>query len=72
MITEILNNPRSEFFFSFLIGVGLTVMMFHRPILFDRSLAVDPIMLQEQTVKANGKCYKYRVEDSTCKNKQSK
>jgi hypothetical protein len=69
MITQILNNPRSEFFFSFLIGVGLVVMLFHRPILSERSLAVDPNVLEDQIVKANGKCYKYRVEDSTCKNK---
>jgi hypothetical protein len=72
MITQILNNPRSEFFFSFLIGVGMVIMLFHRPYITERSLAVDPSTLEDHTVKANGKCYKYRAEDTTCKNKRSK
>ena len=71
MITEILNNPRSEFFFSFLIGAGLMIMLFHRPVDTRRYLGVDPIQL-DNVVKADGKCYKYRVEDSTCKNKRFK
>ena len=72
MITEILNNPRSEFFFSFLIGVGMVIMLFHRPLTIERTLALDPSKLEDQPVKANGKCYKYRAEDTTCKNKRSK
>jgi hypothetical protein len=72
MITEILNNPRAEFFFSFLVGVGLTIMLFHRPVKSDRSLSLDPAVLESHIVKADGKCYKYRVEDSTCKNKSSR
>lgn len=69
MITKILNNPKSEFFFSFLIGVGLMVMLFHRPVQTQRSLAIAPDVIEQHTVKADGKCYKYRVEDTTCKNK---
>jgi hypothetical protein len=71
MITEILNNPKSEFFFSFLVGAGLMIMLFHRPVDSRRSLGIDPNAL-ENVVKADGKCYKYRVEDSTCKNKSSR
>ena len=71
MITKILNNPKSEFFFSFLIGIGLTIMLFHRPVVTQRILGVDPSEL-DNIVKADGKCYKYRVEDSTCKNKSFK
>jgi len=72
MITQILHNPKSEFFFSFLIGIGLTIMLFHRPVQTERTLALDATELESHTVKADGKCYKYRVEDSTCKNKSSR
>jgi len=72
MITEILNNPRSEFFFSFLIGIGLMIMLFHRPVLSEKTLAVHPSELDNRSVKSNGKCYTYRVEDSMCEILSSK
>ena len=45
------------------------VMLFHRPVQTQRSLAIAPDVIEQHTVKADGKCYKYRVEDTTCKNK---
>jgi hypothetical protein len=72
MITEILNNPRSEVFFSFLIGLGVVVMLFHRPVHSVRSLALEPSNFENRNVKADGKCYKYRVEDASCELPSSK
>ena len=72
MIVQILNNPRAEFFFSFLIGVGLIVMLFHRPVVSERALALEPSEFENKHVKADGKCYTYRVEDATCELPSSK
>jgi hypothetical protein len=66
MIDKLLKNPHTEGFFSFLIGVGFIVMMFHRPVSSERSLALEPSEFENRMVKADGKCYKYRVEDSAC------
>ena len=72
MITQILNNPRAEFFFSFLIGLGFVVMLFHRPVHSVRSLALEPSNFENKNVKAEGKCYTYRVEDASCELPSSK
>ena len=66
MIDKILKNPRTEGFFSFLIGVGLIVMLFHRPVQIEKLLALEPHQFENREIKADGKCYKYRVEDSAC------
>jgi hypothetical protein len=66
MIDKILKNPQTEGFFSFLIGVGLMVMFFHRPIKSSRGLALEPSKFENREIKADGKCYMYRVEDASC------
>ena len=67
MISSILHNPRSESFFSFLIGIGFIIMLFHRPVLSERALALPVSQIEGNTAVVDGKCYKYRVEDSVCK-----
>lgn len=66
MIDKLLKNPQTEGFFSFMIGVGIIVMLFHRPVRSERSLALDPSLFENKNIKADGKCYSYRVEDATC------
>jgi hypothetical protein len=72
MIDKILNNPKTEGFFSFVIGLGIIVMLFHRPVLTEKSLALEPGQFENREIKADGKCYKYRVEDSACEILSSK
>ena len=71
-ISSILNNPRSEGFFSFLVGVGVIVMLFHRPIRMERTLALDASEFDNKTIRAEGRCYTYRVEDASCEIASSK
>lgn len=66
MIEKILRNKQSQKIFAFLIGFGLIVILFHRPIPVEHKLALDPSQFEGKEVKFNGKCYKYRVEDATC------
>lgn len=53
-------------FFSFIIGLGLSVLLFHRNYDTHRTLALPLSEIESKTVKVDGKCYKYRVEDATC------
>ena len=53
-------------FFSFVIGLGISVLIFHRNYTTYRILGVPLEEIDSKTVKVDGKCYKYRVEDATC------
>jgi hypothetical protein len=66
MIEKIMRNKNSQNLFAFLIGFGLVVILFHRPIPVQRTLAMEPSKIEGQEVKVDGKCYIYRVEDSVC------
>jgi hypothetical protein len=57
---------RASPFFSFIIGLGISVLLFHRNYDTRRVLGVPLEDVNTKTVKVDGKCYKYRVEDATC------
>ena len=57
---------RASAFFSFVIGLGISVLLFHRNYDTQRTLGVSLSDVESKTVKVDGKCYKYRVEDATC------
>jgi hypothetical protein len=57
---------RASPFFSFVIGLGISVLLFHRNYDSYRVLGVPLDDVNTKTVKVDGKCYKYRVEDATC------
>ena len=57
---------RASPFFSFVIGLGISVLLFHRDYATYRVLGVPLDDVNSKTVKVDGKCYKYRVEDATC------
>jgi hypothetical protein len=57
---------RAAPFFSFVIGLGISVLLFHRNYDSFRALAL-PLSEVEGTIsRSDGKCYRYRVEDATC------
>lgn len=53
-------------FFSFVIGVGIAALLFHRDFMVVRTLAMPLEEVLNKTVKVDGKCYKYLVEDASC------
>jgi hypothetical protein len=53
-------------FFSFVIGLGIAAILFHRKYESVLTLAVPLKDATERIVKADGKCYRYRVEDASC------
>ena len=57
---------RASKFFSFIIGLGVSALLFHRAYGVKRTLALPAHELQDKIVNADGKCYRYRVEDATC------
>jgi hypothetical protein len=59
---------RGSPFFSFLIGLGIAVIVFHRNYATIRTLGLPLKDTMDKVVKVDGKCYRYRVEDATCEN----
>ena len=57
---------RGSGFFSFIIGLGIAVLFFHRPYIVEPILAVNPNDLNQKVVQRDSKCYRYRVEDAAC------
>ena len=55
-------------FFSFIIGLGLAAILFHRNFSTIRTLGIPLLDAVEKVVKVDGKCYRYRVEDASCEN----
>ena len=66
--TERISNAltKASGFFSFVIGLGISVLLFHRDYAVMRTLAVPLQDVVEKVSKSDGKCYKYRVEDADC------
>jgi hypothetical protein len=62
---------RAAPFFSFLIGLGISVLIFHRKFTSVRTPALPLKEIVEKTVRIDGKCYKYRVEDASCETSSS-
>ena len=66
IVARIFQEKRSIPFFSFLIGLGLAVLLFHKPFQTNPTLAMPVAEVEKQVVKQDGKCYKYVAEDSQC------
>ena len=57
---------RAKPFFSFVIGLGLADLLFHRNYFTIHTLALPLETIRDKINRVDGKCYRYRVEDATC------
>ena len=65
-IVQVFKNPKSIPFFSFLLGIGTIIMLFHRPFEKRNTLAMPVGEVVNQVVKIDEKCFKYVAEDVQC------
>lgn len=59
---------KGGFLFSFIIGFGFSVILFHRNYSVKKEVALPLDEATSRIVKSDGKCYRYRVEDASCEN----
>jgi hypothetical protein len=59
---------RGSPFFSFIIGLGFSVLLFHRNFDTIRTAAMPLKDAEDRVVKVDGKCYRFRAEDASCEN----
>jgi hypothetical protein len=72
MIEKLFRDEKSKCFFSFIIGLGISIMMFHKPFVTKPTLPISVEEVQKQVVKVDGRCYKYVAEDTQCEILRSK
>jgi len=71
-IVSVFRNERSAPLLSFIIGVGVAIMLFHRPIVKRLMLSMPLGDVEGSVVRAGDKCFKYHAEDSACELSASK
>lgn len=64
-IRGILEKPESNMLFSFVLGVGLAVLMFHRTRREFVVPAIDVDQIVNSISKIDGKCYRFRIADAS-------
>jgi len=65
-IIEIFRSEKAAPLLSFIIGLGVTIMFFHRPIPIRHALSVPPTDIEGRVVRHGDKCIKYVAEDTEC------
>ncbi len=65
-LKRILHDGKSSAFFSFLIGLGVVVLLFHKPYGGQKQLSVPVSDIEGKIIQNGGKCYTYTAEDSLC------
>lgn len=65
-IVDIIKSPRANIVFSVIVGLGLAVLMFHRPQKVRNVSAVSPAELKDAITRVDGKCYRFKIEDASC------
>lgn len=65
MIKEILQKPEANALFSFVIGLGIAVLLFHRSRKEYIVPAIEPEQIATSISKIDGKCYRFRVVDAS-------
>jgi hypothetical protein len=63
---KIVHSKQTVPFVSFLIGLGLTVLFFHKPYARKKYLSVPVSKIEGRVVKHGDKCYIYQSQDVKC------
>lgn len=71
-ISKVLNRPESGMFFSFIVGLGLIVLILHRPIQTQLELSMAVSEVEGRVIKTDGKCFRYHAEDVPCEKSNPK
>lgn len=64
--SKLLHDKKSVSFLSFLIGMGLVVLFFHKPYVSKKFLSLPVSEVERKIIKHGDKCYIYISEDVKC------
>lgn len=64
--SKLLHDKKSIAFLSFLIGLGVTVLFFHKPYGSHQFLSIPVASVEGKIVRHGDKCYSYVSQDCLC------
>jgi len=64
--SKLLHDKKATAFLSFLIGLGVVVLFFHKPYTSGQFLSIPVSAVEGKVVKHGDKCYTYVAEDCLC------
>ena len=67
-VKKIFSNSESRIFFSFVIGLGISILAFHKPYSSIAHLSIPVSHIEGKVIKHDDKCYSYSSEDVKCSN----
>jgi hypothetical protein len=65
-VSKLLHNEKSAAFLSFLVGMGVVVLLFHKPYSSYQFLSIPVSNIEGRIVRHGQKCYTYVAEDCLC------
>lgn len=65
-LIQVFRNEKAAPLLSFIIGLGVIVMLFHRPILVIPTLSMPVYEIVKKPIRQGDKCFQYHAEDSRC------
>ena len=71
-ITKLLHNPQSVKVLSFIVGMGIAVLLCHKQLQTQIVLSLPVEDIEGKVVSVSEKCYSYHAEDSPCEKSVSK
>lgn len=71
-LIQIFRDEKAAPLLSFIIGLGVIVMLFHRPFVTNAVLSVPLSDIEGKVVRQGNKCFEYHAEDSQCEISASK
>ena len=63
---DIFKNKETKIFFSFIIGLGISILAFHKPFSSINHLSIPVSQIEGRVIKHEDKCYSYASEDIDC------
>lgn len=69
---KIVHSKQTIPFISFIIGMGMTVLLFHKPYVHKKYLEIPVSKIEGKVVKHDDKCYIYRSQDVKCVEENNK
>lgn len=65
-VVDIIKSPQANLVFSVIVGLGIAVLLFHRPQRTRNISAVSPAELKDALTRVDGACYRFKIEDASC------
>jgi hypothetical protein len=65
-LAKIVHDKQTSAFLSFLIGLGVAILLFHKPFQYKQKLGMPVHSIEGRPIRHGDKCFSYRTQDAAC------